>query len=128
MQYEARTPRDPDDVLIGWVDLFIDGRRVGGCHENAVVSVLAHSVASDFLHFQEIYERLKAGDERIVIADRKAYSIGSAEDYPRGFGGQGWRIGFYDGRVALTNSLWSLGDVPDSWRHWLPDNARLTTR
>lgn len=77
-------------------------------------------------HSRDFWSKIAARtDDRLVIARGTAYSIGSPDDNPRGFGGSVWRIAFFDGRVIRCNSLWCLGDIPDDWRERLPDNATL---
>ncbi len=76
-------------------------------------------------HYQRIADRLETLDPRLVIATGHAYSIGSSDDYPKGFGGSRFLICFHDGREIITDSLWHLGDIPAEWRSRLPDNAEL---
>lgn len=86
---------------------------------------IARAIETTRQHYQEIVNRKAAADPRLVIARGRAYSIGSSTDYPKGFSGTRWLIRFLDGRRAITDSLWGLGDIPTEWRAQLPDNAIL---
>jgi hypothetical protein len=55
------------------------------------------------------------------------------QDEPRptggeGFGGAEWKISFNDGRLLVTENLWSIGDIPAEYREALPDNAKFILR
>ena len=41
----------------------------------------------------------------------------------RGFGGREFKIRFNDGKEIVTHNLWCQGDIPESHRDKLPDNA-----
>lgn len=43
----------------------------------------------------------------------------------RGFGGRKFIIEFFDGRVVTTTNLWHNGEIPDTHKSLLPDNARF---
>lgn len=40
-----------------------------------------------------------------------------------GFGGQRFKIRWFDGREQETNNLWHQGEIPAHFRERLPDNA-----
>ncbi len=86
---------------------------------------IAWMIESHQRHYRRIIERKEAHDPRLVVANGRAYSIGSSGDDPKGFGGTRWVIRFHDGREIITDSLWHLGDIPAEWRERLPDNATL---
>ena len=46
-----------------------------------------------------------------------------AED--AGFGGQKFKIKFFDGQEVHTNNLWSQGEIPDRFKIQLRDNAHI---
>jgi hypothetical protein len=65
-----------------------------------------------------------------VVANGKHYIIG--DEHPsykgaRGYGGEHFRIFFQDGRVVDSTNLWMQGEIPESFRPLMPDNARLET-
>lgn len=107
------------------VSILVDGIERVGVPIGKEQEAIDHIEQTDRLHFSEIISRYQSADPLLVIADGHAYSIGSADDSPRGFGGTHWFIFFNDGRTAETCSLWHLGDIPARWRDQLPDNARL---
>ena len=41
----------------------------------------------------------------------------------RGFGGQEFKIRFFDGRRITTKNMWSVGPIPEEYWEALPDNA-----
>lgn len=61
--------------------------------------------------------------------DGKHFVIG--ENRPRddkttkGHGGTEFRITFHDGRVVVTDNLWSQGIIPDHFRDRLPVNSEI---
>ncbi len=69
---------------------------------------------------------LKRGDGLSVVAGGQHYRIGpEGERGLRGFGGAPWLVRFFDGREVRTSNLWHQGEIPQEWRHLLPDNATL---
>jgi hypothetical protein len=105
------------------VDIHRDGRYAGNCPADRAEEFIKESQESTTRHFQSIFDR--RFDPRSVIANGTAYWVGSANDYPKGFGGQRWRITWLDGRSIVIDSLWHGGPIPDEWRERLPDNAIL---
>lgn len=99
------------------------------CHESQVEAAIAHHLDTHAKHFGEIAARQQAGDPTLVIAMHMgklgAFSIGSPNDYPRGFGGDTWHIYFDDGRYEKCVSLWFMGDVPPDWQDRIVKNARF---
>ncbi|SHN19538.1 toprim domain-containing protein [Cryptosporangium aurantiacum] len=65
-----------------------------------------------------------------VRADGVLYRIGhrgwETPDVARGHHGDHFTIRFVNGRTVATVDLHSIGAVPEPWRFWLSDNARLT--
>ena len=115
----------PSTTWPGYADIIIDGILSWTVPPPRVDETIAYDADHTRQFFQRIVDRKAAGDLKLVVADGHAYSIGSAHDNPKGFGGTLWRIQFHDGRIVRTDSLWHLGDVPDDWREQLPDNATL---
>lgn len=105
--------------------IYEDGVLRVGVPHGQEEEAIARMVETTRRHYQEIVNRENAGDPRLVIAQGRAYSIGSSSDYPKGFSGARWRISFLDGRRVITDSLWSMGEIPTEWRKQLPDNALL---
>lgn len=112
----------PSTTWAGYVDILEDGRLCMTCPEKRAQAAIEEIKQSNHKHWTAIAART---DERLVIADGSAYSIGSPGDYPKGFGGDRWHIVFFDGRTVTTDSLWHMGKVPTEWREQLPDNAKL---
>lgn len=107
------------------VSIFADGKKCMGTPKGTEQEMIEHLERTDHMHYGSIIKRLADNDPLLVIANGHAYSIGSANDRPRGFGGTRWFIFFNDGRTVETCSLWHMGDIPARWRDRLPDNARL---
>ena len=95
------------------------GSCPAGKAEERVAEMLAHEV--------DFWARTvaKRNDPRLVVAKGHSYWIGGLGDYPKGFGGRRWFIRFHTGRIAVTDSLWHQGCVPEEWRAQLPDTATL---
>lgn len=115
----------PSTCWPGYVDILENGQLRGSRLPEKVDEAIAYYQESTRKHFQAITDRRLTSDERLVIAGGCAYSIGSAADDPKGFGGSRWLIRFHDGRIVTTDSLWHLGGIPTEWREQLPDNAEL---
>lgn len=64
-------------------------------------------------------------DPDVAIVNGHFYRIGNPTDNPKGMGGVGTKIKFFDGREVFTDSLWSNGDIPIDWQGWLYDNATM---
>jgi len=107
------------------VEILADGIPRCGTPIGSEQEMIAFLEQSSARHWGEVLKRQEALDPRLVIAAGHAYSIGSSDDNPRGFGGQRWSIKFHDGRLVSTCSLWHMGEVPSEWRERLPDNAVL---
>lgn len=114
----------PSAAYAGYTDILKDGELSMSCPADRVQKNIAYLRTSHNRHWSGIAART---DGRLVIADDgHAYSIGTEHDYPKGFGGQRWRIRFNDGRLVVTDSLWHMGEVPPEYRERLPVNATLT--
>lgn len=107
----------------GYVDIFEDGQRRGGCPADQAEQELTRRENSTRDFWQRIVNR--AADPRSFVANGHSYWIGESTDYPKGFGGRRWRITFLDGRIVECDSLWHQGEIPAEWRERLPDNAAL---
>ena len=55
------------------------------------------------------------------------YIIMPESDLPsiRGFGGERFKIRFFDGREVITHNLWYQGVIPEAFKDDLPDNAEF---
>jgi hypothetical protein len=106
----------------GYTTILEDGRWVVSVPDAKVEAEIERLKQHSYDFWSKIAART---DDRLVIARGTAYSIGSPDDNPRGFGGSVWLIRFFDGREVRCNSLWCLGDIPADWRDRLPDNATL---
>lgn len=61
---------------------------------------------------------------RQVIIDGAHYMIGQEDSKGfRGLGGEKFFIKFHDGRTQCSTNLWQQGEIPERFRHLLPDNA-----
>lgn len=105
--------------------IYEDGVLRIGVPHGQEEDAIARMVETTRQHFQRIVDRKSQDDPRLVIAQGRAYSIGSSDDYPKGFCGARWLVRFLDGRRVITDSLWSMGEIPIDWRRQLPDNAIL---
>ena len=61
--------------------------------------------------------------QRYVIVDNNLYEIGDEEDYPRGFGGNYYKIQLENGTIKDTHSLWFIGEIPEDKRYIFKQNA-----
>ena len=66
-------------------------------------------------------------DLKIVRVKGHQYHIGDEKDKSlfHGYGGAKWRIKFFDGREVITTNLWHNGEIPESYKELLPDNAEF---
>lgn len=112
----------PSTIWPNYIDILEDGQQRMSVPVGREQEAIAEMVASQQRHWNAITAR---HDDRLVIAQGSAYSIGSPHDDPKGFGGARWPIRFFDGRVIICDSLWHMGEVPPAWREQLPDNATL---
>ena len=66
-------------------------------------------------------------DDSAVIINQVCYHIGkeNSTDPFRGFGGRKFKIQMNDGKIIETDNLWCGGDIPDSHRDRMPDNAKF---
>lgn len=113
----------------GRVQVYDDDQFVADCPAEAAERAAQHHIDTHARHFGEIAQRQQDGDPRLVIAMHlgklTAFSIGSPDDYPRGFGGDTWHITFDDGRTETTCSLWHHGPIPTDWQDRIVKNARF---
>lgn len=72
-------------------------------------------------------ERLNDPADRRAVIRGVLYILGEERGPAtwRGFGGKKFTICFTDGRVVDTTNLNYCGQVPESYRDRLPDNARF---
>lgn len=50
----------------------------------------------------------------------------SSDSFFQGHGGRQFKIEFNDGRIVQSKNVWHQGDIPDTHKHLLPDNAIFT--
>lgn len=65
-------------------------------------------------------------DSMVAIIDGNHYTV--LQDIQgktpfKGYGGREFKIRFNDGKEVVTHNLWCQGDIPESHRDKLPDNA-----
>lgn len=116
----------PSPTHDGYTDIFKGRRRCVGCPADEAEAMIARFITNDRERHERLIERLEALDPDLVIADGEVYSIGRADDDPKGYGGARFLVAFFDGRAIETDSLWSLGGIDPEWRLRLPNNATLT--
>lgn len=77
------------------------------------------------LHWQQL--AAKVNDPKSVRVNNNHYQIGNGTGPSpwRGFGGQTFKIQFFDGRQETTTDLWHQGTIPPIWRDRLPNNAEF---
>jgi hypothetical protein len=113
----------PSTYWPGYIDILQEnGFVVQSVPAGRERAAIAEREESDRQHWLAIAART---DDRLVVANGHAYHIGSSGDCPKGFGGQRWRIAFFDGREIEIDSLWHLGDIPHERRASIADNATL---
>ena len=121
---KSPSPYGPDRI-----QLFDDGKFFVDCPADHEEQATAHHLNTIARHFGEIEQRQQANDPRLVVAMHMgrltAFSIGSPNDYPRGFGGDVWHIYFHDGRYERCCSLWCMGEIPPDWQGRIVANARF---
>jgi hypothetical protein len=84
--------------------------------------------SSECFHINFWNEKVEERDDpRIVRVDGKQYYIGNEDDssHFRGFGGTRFVIQFFDGRKVISTNLWYNGEIPESHKELLPDNAEF---
>lgn len=71
--------------------------------------------------------KLKIKDEETTVRIKGVhYFIGNENQrFDKGFGGQKFRIKFFDGRVVETTNLNYNGKIQEDFRERLPDNAEF---
>jgi hypothetical protein len=94
-----------------------------------------HSDYTPIIAKKEGYERLcykcafwleqAANKTRVIIVGGTHYRYGGEEkSSARGFGGEKFTFRFLsDGSELTTTNLWHQGQIPDRFRHLMPDNA-----
>lgn len=70
--------------------------------------------------------QLNPGESFAELIDRVEQENRKTRGY--GCGGGLAVIQFSDGRTLFTNDLWGQGDIPETVRHLLPDNAKFVDR
>ncbi len=60
---------------------------------------------------------------KFPVIDGIVYYVGSENDNPKGMSGKHFTIQFNDGTIVETNSLWSKGFVPATWKNQITNNA-----
>lgn len=58
-----------------------------------------------------------------VIINGEYFMLGESAGPFQGFGGQKFKIQFFDGRIVETNNLWGQGPIPERFKPMLLDNA-----
>ena len=78
------------------------------------------------IHFWNEQAKVK-DDPRIVRINGHQYRISDEKGKRpfRGFGGTEFKIRFFDGREITTTNLFHNGEIPDTHRKLLPDNAEF---
>lgn len=121
--------KEPSPYGNGRIQLFDDGEFFVDCPADHEQQAIAHHLNTRATHFGAIHQRQTDNDPKLVVALHMgrltAFSIGSPNDYPRGFGGDVWHIYFDDGRYERCCSLWCMGDIPDEWKDRIVKNARF---
>ncbi len=83
------------------------------------VSVICHEC-----HFW--LEKVNFNDQqkaRQVIVNGGHFMLSENTGPFRGFGGAEFAVCFNDGRAVVHSNMWSQGEIPESFRDRLPDNA-----
>lgn len=69
-------------------------------------------------------EKIDIKDQsRVVRIENWHYLIGDEGRAFPGFNGRKFEIKFHDGREVATTNLWCQGEIPESFRAELPNNA-----
>lgn len=90
-----------------------------------VVKTLQEYCLCHTCNFWREKEEIK-NEARVVRIDGVHFSLGDEVNAPafcKGHGGRKFVIQFNDGRVVTSTNLWCQGNIPESWRERLPNNA-----
>ena len=83
-------------------------------------------------YWEELYKQdMQSPPHTYAIINGTHYVIGdenSKETYFRGFGGQKFKIKFFDGTEVTTTNLWYQGIPPEHFKDKFPDNAQFIRR
>jgi hypothetical protein len=75
------------------------------------------------------YWRIAIEGKQDTVIDGRIYSVGDVKKPPNqpraGMAGRRFDIEYFDGRCVTTHDLWSGSEVPERYRHLIPDTARF---
>jgi len=84
--------------------------------------------SSECFHINHWNEMIKNKDSpKIARINREQYYIEDEDKNIlfRGYSGRKFKIKFFDGREIISTNLWYNGEIPESHRELLPDNAEF---
>lgn len=86
-------------------------------------------IDSDGVCFHCAYWRVRITRKHDTVIAGRVYSIGDVRKPPNsphaGMAGRRFDIEYFDGRRVTTHDLWGGSEVPERYRHVIPDTARF---
>lgn len=102
-------------------------------HCNAKLTLLHQCFNCNF--WSEKVEWAHFGDEHYELAVRVNGQHFLISEDPKpgqngffGYGGSAFYIHFHGGRKVISRNVWHQGDIPEHFKHLLPDNAVFVTK
>lgn len=79
--------------------------------------------------FSCAFWRVQIEKKHDTVIDGFIYSVGDVRKPPNqrmaGMAGRRFDIEYFDGRAVTTHDLWAGSEVPERYRHLIPDTARF---
>lgn len=100
------------------------------CNYEIEESRFSHAVlcSDDCFHIHFWNEKVKIKDQPNVIrvnGEHYTWHPENPKAYFKGHGGREFKIEFNDGRKITSRNIWYQGEIPQSYRKLLPDNAKF---
>lgn len=107
----------------------ICGKEIEESHYRDEIPVLCGNECFHTYFWNEKVEKYGDGTNdyaktvAIVNGSHYIFHPDSPDTFFTGHGGRQFKIIFHDGRVVQSKNVWHQGDIPQTHKHLLPDNA-----